>query len=341
MKNLIRTLGAVALATVVGTGCGTKADKGGDAADSLKKIDVKTFTVHTETIGQVAEFTGNIEANQVNNIGPNQPGRIDKILVDVGATVSKGQLLVTMDPTAYNQASVQLANLEADYNRLKSVFDAGGVSRQQLDQTETQLRVSREQVRNLKENIELRSPVSGVVTARNMDPGDVYAGAGGILTVMQINPLKVTMYISEQYFPLVKKGMGVDLDVDLFPGEEFRGNVSLISPAISPATRTFMVEVSIPNQSLKLRPGMYCRSTINLGTKEGIMLSDLAIQKQIGTAERYVYVIENGAAVRRTVTLGRQAGQRYDILTGLQDGDQVVVAGASHLSDGVEVNVVE
>ncbi len=342
MKKVMKTMGALALAAAVMTGCGTKGGKTGGAADSLKGVDVKTYVTNLETVQNVAEFTGNIEANVVNNIGPNMPVRINRILVEVGAHVSKGQLLVEMDPANYNQAAVQLSNLETDYNRLKTVYDAGGVSKQQLDQLETQLRVSREQVRTLKDNIELRSPVSGVVTDRYFDAGDLYmTSPNGILTVMQINVVKVTMQVSEQFFPQVKKGMGVEVAVDLFPGEAFKGNVSLIYPAINTATRTFTVEVSIPNSNLRLRPGMYCRATIRLGEKQGIMLPDLAVQKQMGTAERYVYVIENGVAHRRTITIGRQIGNRYDVLSGLQAGEEVVISGVSRLAEGTAVNVVK
>ncbi len=341
MKRLRFIPGALALAAVLLAGCGTKTAKTSDeGADSLKKVTVKTVMTHLEQVEQVVEYTGNIEAFAVNNIGPNQPVRIDRILVDVGATVSKGQLLVMMDPANYIQASVQLTNLEQDYQRLKNVYEAGGVPKQQVDQLETQLKVMRTQVANLKANIELRSPIGGVVTDRHFDAGDMYT-SGGILTVMQINPLKITVDVSEQYFPVVKKGMGVDIKVDLFADKSFEGKVSLIYPAINPSTRTFTIEVTIPNNSLTLRPGMYCRATLLLGSKPGIMLSDLAVQKQIGTAERYVWAVKDGVAERRTVTIGRQVGDQYNILTGLEADEQIVVSGASRLSDGTAVEVVE
>ncbi|MDR2886274.1 MAG: efflux RND transporter periplasmic adaptor subunit [Rikenellaceae bacterium] len=340
MKKLILIPGAIALAALVMTGCGTKAGNKAAEADSLKTIPVKTTVTKLEMVEQVAEFTGNIEANVVNNIGPNQPVRINRILVDVGAVVGRGQLLVEMDPANYIQANVQLVNTEQDYERMKSVYEAGGVSKQQVDQLETQVKVLRTQVANLKENIELRSPISGVVTERRFDAGDMYT-AGGILTVMQINPLKITMNVSEQYFPIVKRGMSAEVNVDLFPDKQFKGSVSLIYPAINPATRTFTVELTVPNSGSTLRPGMYCRATLRLGEQQGILLTDLAVQKQIGTAERYVYVIKNGVAERRVVTIGRQVGNYYHVLTGLEAGEEVVISGSSRLSDGTAVNVVK
>ncbi len=102
---------------------------------------------------------------------------------------------------------------------------------------------------------------------------------------MQIEPLKVFVNISEQYFPYVKVGMPVDVRVDIFPDERFTGTVSLIYPALDPATRTFKVEVRLPNAGGKMRPGMYARTIFDMGEKPGIMVPDVAVQKQVGTAD--------------------------------------------------------
>ena len=157
---------------------------------------------------------------------------------------------------------------------------------------------------------------------------------------MQIDPLKVVANISEQYFPNVKVGMPVKLAVDIFPDEEFTGTVSLIYPALDASTRTFTVEVTVPNGNEKLRPGMFARSTFNMGDKEGIMVPDVAVQKQVGTAERFVYVIEgDSVARRRRVDVGRQVGDRVDILSGVAPGERVAVTALSKLFDGAKVEV--
>ena len=147
-------------------------------------------------------------------------------------------------------------------------------AQQKLDQAKAQLDVQREVVANLKKNIEVRSPISGVVTARNYESGDLFAQQP-ILHIMQIDPLKVIANISEQYFPNVKVGMPVKLAVDIFPDEEFTGTVSLIYPALDPTTRTFKVEVKVPNAKRTLRPGMYARTTFDMGSKEGVMVPDI------------------------------------------------------------------
>ena len=304
------------------------------------RVLTRTEAAGTAMVQLTEEFTSEIEPYKENDITPAASGvHIDKIRVEVGDPVREGQLLVTLDPTQYTQQLVQLKTVEDDYNRLLPVYEAGGISAQQIEQAKAQLDVQREVVANLKKNIEVRSPISGVVTARNYESGDLFAQQP-ILHIMQIDPLKVIANISEQYFPNVKVGMPVKLAVDIFPDEEFTGTVSLIYPALDPTTRTFKVEVKVPNAKRTLRPGMYARTTFDMGSKESVMVPDVAVQKQVGSAERYLYVIVgDSVAERRSVKVGRQVGDRVDILSGIEAGEPVAVTALSKLFDGAKVDI--
>lgn len=299
----------------------------------------KTEAAYTAEVRLTEEFTSEIEPFKENDITPAAQGvHIDRILVEVGDNVREGQLIVSLDPTQYNQQLVQLKTIEDDYNRLLPVYEAGGISAQQIQQAKAQLDVQREVTANLKKNIEVRSPLTGVVTARNYDSGDLFSGQP-ILHIMQIEPLKVTANISEQFFRNVKVGMPVKLKVELFPDQEFTGTVSLIYPALDPTTRTFKVEVKVPNASRQLRPGMYARTTFDMGSKQGVMVPDVAIQKQVGSSERFLYVVKDSLAERRKVSVGRQVGDRVDILSGVAEGEQIATTGLSKLFDGAKVDV--
>lgn len=333
-KNLIYALSALAVSIL--PGCGTKST----TTDSGQtKILVKTAVAEEKTIQQNVEFTSNIEPYKQNNITPAVSGlRIEQILVDVGDNVRKGQLLVKMDPITYSQQLVTLQNLENNLARTKKVYDTGGISSSDFEQLETSVQVQRDVVANLKKNIELRSPIDGVVTARNEEAGNLI-GTQPILQLMQINPLKVTVGISEQYYPNVKVGMPVRLTADIFPDKVFEGKVSLIYPAMDASTRTFTVEVAIPNYDKVLRPGMSARTTFNMGDKQGVMVPDIAIMRQVGTNDRVVYVIKDGVAERRVVNTGRTVDGMIDILSGVQVGEQVAVTSLSKLNTGTEVEV--
>lgn len=337
-KNYLIGLALVA-AFVVMPGCKGKKTVESDQQEGVKKVLVTTKTAESVQVPQTAEFTSNIRGYKENSIASSMPLRIEKIMVEVGDRVRKGQLLVTLDPTQYNTTGVQLANTEADYQRMKPVFEAGGLSKQQMEATETQLQVLRDSYANLRDNTELRSPIDGIVTARNYDPGNLYNGSTPILVVMQIDRVKVSVAVSEQYFPKVKLGMPAEVRVDMYPDKVFEGKVTLISPAIDASTRTFNVEITIPNSSLELRPGMFSRTTLNFVDSEGVMIEDIAIQKQAGTNDKYVFVIQNGKAVRRLVTTGVQVGSQVNIISGVDVGDQVVMTGVSRLENGSEVEV--
>ena len=330
MKKIV----ILCIAAVSFAGCTGK--KGVTAVAEDKGVLTKSAVAEEASVQLTEVFTSEIEPYKENDITPAASGvHIDRILVEVGDPVHEGQLIVTLDPTQYTQQLVQLKTVEDDYNRLLPVYEAGGISAQQIQQAKAQLDVQREVVANLKKNIEVRSPITGVVTARNYESGDLFS-AQPILHIMQIDPLKVIANISEQYFPNVKVGMPVKLAVDIFPDEEFTGTVSLIYPALDPTTRTFKVEVKVPNAKRTLRPGMYARTTFDMGSKEGVMVPDVAVQKQVGSAERYLYVIVgDSVAERRSVKVGRQVGDRLDILS----GEPVAVTALSKLFDGAKVDI--
>jgi RND family efflux transporter MFP subunit len=336
-KNLILALGTVALALAVSGCVGRKKA----ATTEAPKVAVKVAEAKGEVIPQDVEFTANIEPWQKNYIIPALQGaRIRRIYVEVGDRVHKGQLVAEMDPTQYNQVKVQYETAKADYERIEKVHEAGGVSDQQLQQAETQYLVYKENYDNVAKNVKLVSPIDGVVTQKLEEEGNLFT-SNPILEIMQMDKLKVKVNVSEQYFRFVKVGTEVRLEVDIFPDETFKGSVSLIYPAIDPATRTFTVEVAIPNRSNKLRPGMFARCIINMGDKQAVMVPDVAVQKQVGTNEKYVYVIADGVAHRRTVTTGRLIAGRYDILSGVEAEEELAVTSFAKLSDGAEVEIAQ
>jgi RND family efflux transporter MFP subunit len=337
-RKMIFTLGVIAAAGLLGAGC---KEKKVDAQAETAPVEVKVAVAAGETIPQDVEFTANISAWQTNYIVPALQGaRIDRIYVNVGDRVRKGQLVAEMDPTQYNAAKVQFNTAEADYNRIKKVYEAGGVSEQTLTQAEAQYLVQKETLDNLARNVKLYSPIDGVVTQKGEEEGNLFTQTP-ILELMQIDRLKVRVSISEQYYTHVEVGTPVAISVDILPGERFEGKVSLIYPAIDAATRTFTVEVTIPNADGKLRPGMFARSIINMGDTQAVMVPDVAVQKQIGSNERYVYVIEGGAAHRRSVVPGRQIGAMVDVSNGVSAGEQVAVSSFVRLEDGAKAEIVK
>ncbi len=336
--SLLRITPLLAVALLASCGGG---DRTGNAeSEAIQKTKVRVEEVQLVPVDQISTFTATVEADQVNNIAPAMGGRIREIRVDVGSQVRRGQALVTMDKANLSQQQTQVATLKRDYERYKELYEVGGISKQQLDQAKTQLDVAEYALNNLDENTTLTSPVNGVVTARNYDPGDV-AGQSPILTIESINPVKVKVNVSESYYSQVVKGMPVEVQVDALGGEVFQGSVSLIHPTLDPVSHTFTVEISVPNGDQRLRPGMFARVKMNFGTNERPLLSDRAVLKQVGSNDRYVFVEKDGKAIYTLVQLGVRINDKYEIVSGLNDGDKVIVQGNTGLIDGTEVEVVD
>ncbi len=304
------------------------------------KPSVTVEEVSLEAVDQLSSFTATIEANTVNNITPAMGGRIRKIHVDVGSRVSKGQTLVTMDAANYSQQETQLATLRRDYERYSELYNVGGISKQQLDQLKTQLDIAQTALNTIEENTGLKSPISGIVTVRNYDSGDV-AGGMPILTIENINPVKIVIHVSESYYSKLSQGMQAKVVVDALEGETFEGKVSLIHPTVNPGSRTFPVEIEVVNKDQQLRPGMFSRVTLNFGTNDRPLVADLAVLKQTGSNDRYVFLEKDGKAVYTKVTLGTRIDDKYEIVSGLEVGDRVIVQGNTGLIEGTEVQVTE
>lgn len=336
--SLLRIVPLLAVALLASCGGGESAKT--TESEAPQKTKVRVEKVQLVPVDQISTFTATVEADQVNNIAPAMGGRIREIRVDVGAQVRRGQALVTMDKANLSQQQTQVATMKRDYERYKELYEVGGISKQQLDQAKTQLDVAEYALNNLDENTTLTSPVSGVVTARNYDPGDV-AGQFPILTIESINPVKVKVNVSESYYSQVVKGMPVEVLVDALSGESFQGTVSLIHPTLDPVSHTFTVEITVPNGNQRLRPGMFARVKMNFGTNERPLLSDRAVLKQVGSNDRYVFVEKDGKAFYTLVQLGVRINDKYEIISGLSEGDRVIVQGNTGLIDGTEVEVVD
>lgn len=319
--------------------CGGETTKNETQAETDKK-NVKVEEVRLTPVDQLSTFTATVEANTVNNIAPAMGGRIRSIHVDVGSRVGKGQTVVTMDAANYSQQQTQLVTLKRDYERYLELYNVGGISKQQLDQMKAQLDVAQTALNNLGENTRLTSPINGVVTVRNYDPGDMAAGQP-ILTIENINPVKVIINVSESFYSRVVKGMPAKVQVDALSDEVFEGKVSLIHPTLNPVSHTFPVEIEVNNSDQRLRPGMFSRVTMNFGTNDRPLVPDMAVLKQTGSNDRYVFVEKDGKAVYTLVQLGTRIDDKYEIVSGLSAGDRVIVQGNAGLIDGTEVKVVE
>lgn len=310
---------------------------------------VRVMTLDYSTIARSATYTAHLQAYDEVHLAPASPGRVEKIHVDIGSRVTKGQLLVEMDKTQLHQAKVQLQNIETDFRRLDTLRKAGSISRQQYDQVFTQYELARSNVEFLRDNTRLLAPFSATVSEKYFENGEMFSGApntaagkAAVLSLVGTDRLKAIVNVAERYFPYIQPGMEVQVSSDVYPGKAFSGEVSRVYPTIDPATRSFRLEIVVPNPEEKLRPGMFARARLELEEVEAFVVPALAVMKLQGSNERYIFLEENGRAKRVVV----EPGERYDDMIELISeevtvGDRLIVAGQSRLLDGVAVRVMD
>lgn len=331
---------ALAALMMTASACDSKSESEGAAqATQTEKPKVKLAKVSVRPVDQIAEYTATVKADVVNKIAPSTPVRIKRILVEVGDQVKKGLKLVEMDDVNSTSLKYDLDNMETEFKRIDELYKVGGVSKSNWDAMRTNLDKLRRSYANMIENTQLVSPINGIVTARNYDNGDLYGGASPVLVVEQISPVKLVVNVSENNFPKVKKGDKVTVKLDVYGDEEFTGTVDLIYPTIDAATRTFPVEVKVANANQRIRPGMFARVIMNFGTADHVVVPDMAVVKQAGSGDRYVYVYNNGTVSYNKVQLGRRMNTEYELLSGVDNNSQVVIAGQKALLNGMEVTV--
>ena len=336
MKTIFKSL-LIAAVAMAGVSCKEKKAVQ-EQTETIPSVAVET--VSSRDVIQQTVFTGTVEADVVNNIAPQQARRISRILVDVGDRVKAGQLLVELDRSSLVQAKAQMDNALIEYERTNELYEFGGASKSEWDARRLQYDVAKSTYDNLLENTTLVSPVAGIVSARNYDNGDM-AGGSPILVVEQIRPVKIMINVSESLFPKVRRGMKIYVTFDAYGDEQFTGKVTRIYPTVDNSTRTFQVEVSLPNSDERIRPGMFARVTLPYDVAKHVVISDRAILKLMGSGDRYVYIYNpaDGTVRYSKVELGRRMDAEYEVLSGVENGDKVVVIGQNALSNGAKVEL--
>jgi RND family efflux transporter MFP subunit len=213
----------------------------------------------------------------------------------------------------------------------------------------TQYDVLKTNVDFMEENTLLKAPFYGVVTGKYFENGELYSGSpttgtgrAAVVTIMQVNPLKVNVNISEQYYPLIKKGMKASVTADVYANESFTATVYRISPTINPGTRSFNVELELPNRKDLLKPGMFVRVSMDLGEVETFVVPANTVLVQEGTNIRYVYIAENNLAKRIEVGIGKRFDESLELISQeLKVGDLLISEGQARLITNDKIEVVK
>lgn len=350
MKSIHITLLAFAMGAAF-TSCNMQPPAEASAAgtDTEKKIQpVKVMPLDYRETAVEQNITATIYAFEETYLSPALQGRIRSVKVEVNDHVKKGQLLVEMDRTQLDQTRLQYETLKTDLARMDTLLQYGSVTQQSYDQMKSQVETTELVLRNLEENTLMRAPHNGIITGKYYNNGELFsptpntqAGKAALISMIQIDPVKVMVNLSESYLPLVKVGTEARITTDVYPGEAFKGSIFRIHPTINEGSRTFTVEVKVPNKDERLRPGMFARVSLKFGEKDALLVPSIAVLQTTGTNERYIMLNDNGKARKVTVKIVARHDDQLEIASSqLQGGEQLIYAGQSNLENGDPVEVM-
>lgn len=343
--NRILKIATIALATSILAACGGgKKEQNAPSTTKKEAEKVKIQQIKSQRIAKQLELSSTLEGYETMNISPSITGHIEHIYVEVGSRVSKGAMLVRMDQTQLNTTRINLASTKTELDRVTALKASGSISQQVYDQTKAGYDQLVETERFQEENTFVKAQFAGVISAKNYEDGEMYTGAP-ILQLCQISRLKAIINIPESYFPLVKQGMRVDLQSDIYPDKSFPATIEIVYPTIDPASHTFQAKLNIPNPGEKIRPGMYVRAKLALGEINAIVVPYQTVLKLTGSNDRYVFLADGNQARRVAVTLGQRFDDQIEILPvipgDIKEGDNLVVTGQARLVDGCQLEIVE
>lgn len=342
--------------------CGVHGDR--DGRETPGPLTVATVRPERRTLTRTLKTPGTVEAMETAILFAKTAGYLERIAVDRGDPVRRGQLLAVIAvPEMAGErevAEAQLRQAEADLDlqrttaeRLAATRSAepGAVTPQQVDEAEARRRVADATLSRLQAELRrlevllayarIRAPFDGVVTDRFVDPGAMIqlattSAQAPIVTLMNMDTVRVFVDVPEPDVPRVTRGTPARLSVASLPGGEFLGTVTRFSTALDPGTRTMKTEIDLPNPGHRLRPGMYGVVTLELERRDkALTLPATALLAHDGVS--YVFVVVDGRARRVAVRTGLDDGIVVEILEGLADGDVVITAGKGLVTEGMRV----
>ena len=319
-----------------------------EVARQVDKINVNVITAARENINTDYSANGTFIPKQEMNQSADIAGRVVSVFVKEGSRVGAGQVLATIKRDAIEvdmtQAKNNLQNAIIDNQRYENAFKTGGVTKQQVDNSRLQLKNAQAAVRAQGVRVNdtsVRAGISGTINKRMVEPGAVVATGTALFEIVNINSLKLSVLVDESQVGRIQIGQEVAINVNVLPDENFGGRISFIDPK-SDASLNFPVEIEVSNNG-RLKAGMYATALFktNNGAETQNMLTIPAEAFVNGVSSGQVFIVNNGVAKLIKVQTGKVYGDKVQIISGLNGGEQVITSGQINLENGSKINIVK
>lgn len=327
-------------------------------ASQGRTVAVEVAKVNKRDLIPVMSFSANLEPKWSADISPKVEGRIDKLYVDEGDRVSAGQIIAVLDTNElaaqvsqargnWYAAQANLEQAEADLRRMEALASQGAVSLQALDSARYKRDMALGQVNSAAGNVDLLSarlgnaeiisPKDGIVVKRFLQAGYYAKVATPIVTIADTSVLLAKANVGEAEIGQINVGLPVKVEVSAYPGQQFAGEITRISPMAALPARTFTAEINIPNENGILKAGMFAKAIVQGAVHKNIIAipqSAIVMRED----QKTVFVLQPDNTVRQVLlTLGYSGDGWIEVLEGLSEGDLIVTSGHNKLRDGMTV----
>jgi membrane fusion protein (multidrug efflux system) len=323
-----------------------KAQPPAAAAPPRAAPPVETAMVEVGRVADEVEALGTLAANESVVIAPEIAGRVTRLGFKEGEAVKEGQELVVLDATILeNEVKQAQANLDLakdTYERARSLAQRGTGTQVALEQATATLAANEASIALARARLEkatIVAPFDGVVGLRSVGVGDFVAVGTNLITLTDIDPIKIDFRVPEIFLGQVRDGQTIEIRVDAIPDRTFTGQIYVIDPVVDVNGRAIRLRARAPNPDGALKPGLFARVTIVTDAREDALMVPEAAVMPAGTGKA-VYVVDNGNARLTKVEIGKRLAGKVEITEGLKAGDRVVIAGQMRLRDGAPVDVV-
>jgi len=324
-------------------GCKKEAAKSAGAVPNFA-VQAVIAEAKVQAVNETLSLVGSVAANEMVEIKSETDGTLEEVLFTEGQRVKQGDLLIRLDESKFsasvNEAEANFKLSETTYERSKQLFRDKLVSQQEYDQAAAQYQANKaslELKRRLLKDARIYAPFKGIMSSRQVSPGQVIARNTTLTWIIDLDPVKVELNVPERFVSQLQVGQKIEITVAAYPGRTFLGEVFFIAPFVESATRTALVKARIANPNAELKPGMFANLNLTLKLKEeAIVIPESSV---IASGDRnIIYVLDkDDAAQIRPVKLGiRQAGL-VEIVSGLKPGERVVAEGIQKIRPGAKV----
>ncbi len=340
-----------------------------------KIIPVNVTDVVSGSIENKIRFLGDIKAYQEVNVYATVPEQITSLKVDINDVVEKGDLLATVKDVAIRQGVLQAEaglsstksqyeNVNTEWGRIQKLYKESAVSKSQYDAVKTQKESAESAVKQLTaglksakeqlKNTNIKAPISGIISARNFNLGDLTSPQLPAFTIVNMQKVKIYIDIVENQISQMREGQKAIIQVTSYPGEVFIGRVDKVYPTLNPMTRSARAEIVIDNADFRLKPGMYATVDIITKQKNNVLLipSYSIIEKTnleyLGgevsntkiSVDKYVYTVKDSIAIRQPLVTGIEDMGIVEVISGLHLNDVIVTLGQYDLTDSAKVRII-